>query len=389
MNPTRSYLTGIRIVLITVVGSALVCGIGMMSSPPAQRAAASLSGQDFFVGPFSLVESSGAIVTDQTLADRVWIASFIFTRCPLSCPRISSVMKSLQETLEGSGVLLVSITVDPEHDNPEVLRAYAARFSAQPDRWWFLTGDRDAIYALIRERFKLSVAPNPEFNLGGEGEEIAHSDRLALVDRGRIVGLFDSSDPSAVATLAQQARRRSLPDWIRVLPSVNASLNGLCAVFLVAGWILIRRRSPGRGEPFSLLAQPRVRGHVACMIAAVVTSAIFLSCYLVYHYQAGSVSFQGRGWIRMLYFTILLSHTLLATFGVLPLVILTLLRAIRRDFARHLQVAAVTIPIWLYVSITGVVIYLMLYHLSFSPGMDHESAAVALASVGIPAVILL
>ena len=103
------------------------------------------------------------------------------------------------------------------------------------------------------------------------------------------------------------------------------------------------------------------------MSLAVLTSVLFLTCYLVYHYHAGSVPFQGTGPLRSLYFTVLISHTLLATFGVVPLVILTLLRALRHDFARHRQIAAMTFPIWVYVSMTGVVIYFMLYHLPVSP----------------------
>ena len=145
-------------------------------------------------------------------------------------------------------------------------------------------------------------------------------------------------------------------------------------MLLFQGWIFIRHRGVGPGigaipageepSPRSLLADRRVRGHVVCMALAVCTSVLFLTCYLVYHYQAGSVPFRGSGLLRPVYFTVLISHTLLATFGVVPLVILTLLRALRRDFARHRQIAALTFPIWLYVSITGVVIYVMLYHLT-------------------------
>ena len=99
------------------------------------------------------------------------------------------------------------------------------------------------------------------------------------------------------------------------------------------------------------------------MVLAVCTSAIFLACYLLYHYKAGSVPFRGIGPSRLVYFTVLISHTVLATFGVVPLVLLTLIRALRRDFPRHRSIAATAFPIWLYVSVTGVVIYLMLYHL--------------------------
>ena len=114
-------------------------------------------------------------------------------------------------------------------------------------------------------------------------------------------------------------------------------------------------------EPISQV--PRVRGHIVCMVLAVLTSAIFLGFYLVYHYQAGSMPFRGQGPIRWLYFTVLISHTFLATLGVVPLVLLTLLRALQRDFSRHRLIAATTFPIWVYVSVTGVLIYLMLYHL--------------------------
>ena len=274
-------------------------------------------------------------------------------------------MKSLQAKLEGSSVLLVSLSVDPEHDTPQVLEEYARRYGALPDRWWFLTGARSLIYDLIQRKFKLSVMPNPDRAPDGGGEAIAHSDRLALVEHGRVIGLFDSNDPSALEALISRARRSAIPGWVRALPTVNASLNALCACLLVLGWSLIRG-SPADGARGLASTIPACAGHRLCMVLAVLTSAVFLVCYLVYHYQAGSVSFRGSGSSRLVYFTILISHTVLATFGVVPLVLLTLLRALRGDFARHRSIAALTFPIWLYVSITGVVIYLMLYHMPAS-----------------------
>ncbi len=98
------------------------------------------------------------------------------------------------------------------------------------------------------------------------------------------------------------------------------------------------------------------------MLLAVGTSALFLSSYLLYHFKAGSVPFKGTGAVRVTYLTILLSHTVLATLGVVPLLIVTLARAMRQRFAQHAAIAQVTFPIWLYVSVTGVIIYLMLYH---------------------------
>jgi protein SCO1/2/putative membrane protein len=351
----------------------LISPLAAHSTGPPAPAAQDLGTQAEPLGSFQLAERSSRPVTEADLADRVCIVSFIFTRCQLSCPRITSVMKSLQPQLEGSPVLLVSLSVDPEHDSLRVLAEYADRFGADPDRWWFLTGDRQKIYELIERRFKLSVMANPTPDPDGTGEAIAHSDRLALVDRGRVVGLFDSKDPRALETLIAQARRRARPSWVRGLPAVNASLNGLCALLLVAGWMLIRSRSkPATLSPDALLdgysipaksLDSRVRGHIVCMVLAVATSSLFLACYLVYHAQAGSVPFRGEGSIRLLYFTVLVSHTLLATFGVVPLVLLTLIRAVRRDFGRHRSIAATTFPIWLYVSVTGVFIYLMLYQM--------------------------
>jgi putative membrane protein len=131
-------------------------------------------------------------------------------------------------------------------------------------------------------------------------------------------------------------------------PTLNAALNSLSAVFLFAGYLFIRAKNRG--------------GHRACMLAAFACSTLFLISYLVYHFQVGSVGFKGQGWIRPVYFTILISHTILAV-TVVPLALITLMRALREKFDAHRRIARWTFPIWLYVSVTGVVIYLMLYGL--------------------------
>jgi len=346
------YRIGNAIVLGTVLTSLAVCLATVGPRPAPSRAGQDLGDGGFPLGAFRLVERSGRVVTDADLADRVWVASFIFTHCPLSCPRISSVMKGLQGRFAGSGVRLVSVTVDPERDTPTVLAAYARRFGAEADRWWFLTGPKPEVVELVTGRFKLGLQAASEADRAAGAEAISHSDRLALVDRGKVVGYFDSTDPGAVNALVSQARRRAgrpAPGWVRRLPAVNATLNGSCALLLALGWVLIRTGN--------------VRAHAATMIACVVVSSLFLACYLVYHFQVGSVAFRGVGPVRLAHFTILLSHTLLATFGVVPLVTLTLTRALRRRFALHAQVARLTFPIWMYVSVTGVVIYWMLYQL--------------------------
>jgi uncharacterized membrane protein YozB (DUF420 family) len=132
------------------------------------------------------------------------------------------------------------------------------------------------------------------------------------------------------------------------LPDLNASLNSICTVLLLAGYIAIRRR--------------RVGVHRACMIAALATSVLFLASYLVYHYQVGSVRYTGQGWIRTVYFSVLISHSLLAAI-VAPMTIITTIRALRGRFAAHRRLARWTLPIWLYVSVTGVVVYWLLYRM--------------------------
>jgi uncharacterized membrane protein YozB (DUF420 family) len=133
-----------------------------------------------------------------------------------------------------------------------------------------------------------------------------------------------------------------------IFPVINATLNGTSAVLLLVGHSLIKRG--------------RMAAHRAVMISAVVTSSLFLTSYLYYHYHVGSVRFPAHGFWRYVYYTILISHTLLAI-TIVPLVIITLIRALRERFDRHAAIARWTYPLWLYVSVTGVVIYFMLYHL--------------------------
>jgi uncharacterized membrane protein YozB (DUF420 family) len=135
---------------------------------------------------------------------------------------------------------------------------------------------------------------------------------------------------------------------VRDLPALNAILNGTAGLLLLAGWALIRRGN-------------RV-AHKRVMLAAVACSALFLVSYLTYHFQVGSVRFPGQGPIRTVYFTILITHTILAT-AIVPLVLITLNHGLRERFDRHRRIARVTLPLWAYVSVTGVVIYWMLYRL--------------------------
>ncbi|MFZ4484312.1 MAG: DUF420 domain-containing protein [Chthoniobacterales bacterium] len=130
------------------------------------------------------------------------------------------------------------------------------------------------------------------------------------------------------------------------LPLVNATLNATCTLLLLAGWWFIRHERKGP--------------HIVCMVSALAVSALFLTSYLIYHYHVGSIRFTAQGLVRPIYYFILITHVILA--GVIvPLILLTVIPALRARFDRHKKWARWTLPLWLYVSITGVIVYLMLY----------------------------
>lgn len=131
-------------------------------------------------------------------------------------------------------------------------------------------------------------------------------------------------------------------------PTLNALLNATSGIFLITGYLFIRRK--------------RIKQHKFCMLGAVTTSILFFISYLYYHYHAGSKAFTGQGLMRTVYFIILLSHTILAVVNV-PFVIITLTRALKEKFDQHARIARWTFPLWMYVSITGVIVYLMLYQI--------------------------
>jgi uncharacterized membrane protein YozB (DUF420 family) len=135
---------------------------------------------------------------------------------------------------------------------------------------------------------------------------------------------------------------------VAALPALNAALNATSAALLAIGWTAIRRR--------------RIALHRACMLAACGVSTLFLMSYVTYHYAAGSRPFLGQGWMRWVYFPILISHIILAA-AMVPFVLTTAYRALSGDYVRHVRIARLTLPVWLYVSVTGVIVYLLLYHL--------------------------
>ncbi len=173
--------------LLLVVLLATGCSSSSQRSPDVSQ-----PDLDFPVGTFALTERSGNAVTDADLKGKVWVASFIFTRCSGPCPHVSATMAKLQAELpQRDDLKLVTFTIDPEHDTPAVLTKYAANFNADPERWLFLTGPEKGIHELLTKRFKQAVEKNraPDAK---PGEEFFHSSRLAVVDRnGTIRAVFD------------------------------------------------------------------------------------------------------------------------------------------------------------------------------------------------------
>ncbi len=334
------------------------------------------------------------------------------------------------QSLAPEHLVLVTLTVDPEHDTPQVLKRYAVAHRADSERRLFLTslaphGDR--ISELIEKSLLIG---RPEENPQAEpGMRFQHSDRLVLVDaEGRVRGSYLCVEPvldaERVPTSAYQINRSVLRQlrrdavalaagrragnldhghqiadfelidqngdrvtretlkgkvWVvgfiftrcgvscptitqamnelqdprrHALPSVNATLNGISAILLLVGFLFIRSR----------LILP----HAICMLSAFLVSILFLGSYLYYHFavlDGEPTRYEGPPLMRSIYLAILLSHTVLAVV-VVPLVLWTLYRAFQTQFTKHARIARWTLPIWLYVSLTGVVVYLFLYRFS-------------------------
>jgi protein SCO1/2/putative membrane protein len=320
-------------------------------SPPNERLYRDLGA----VPPFQLTERSGKTITRDDLKGKIWIAHFFFTCCTQGCPETTRSMKDLQDAFaRDDEVRLVSISVWPENDTPEMLQKYAADRDADAERWLFLTGPEEEVYRLVQQGFFQSIEKHADKE---PATRVTHTFRLVVVDqRGQIVGYIDDGrDPAQVAQL--ESRVRALMPLKRFLPAMNAVLNGTCTVLLIAGYLAIRRRKETL--------------HKVCMLLALAVSIVFLASYLYYHFvvlDGKPTGFQGQGWIRPVYFAVLLSHTLLAMV-VAPLALYTVFVGLRDRRPRHVKVGRWTLPLWLYVSVTGVIVYWMLYHLpaAFGP----------------------
>ncbi|MEZ6065755.1 MAG: DUF420 domain-containing protein [Planctomycetaceae bacterium] len=332
----------------------------------------------------------------ETLAGKPWIANFIFISCESHCPATLREMYNLQRQLRETDVHFVTITVDPITDTQERMAEKAKAFGADPDRWLFLTGDPLQVRKLITQGFQQTMEASPM--------RTAHSLNLMHVDAsGKVVGKYryhyaDPTGPDELAKLRRVLEGRletpeenrfvpaitttapvtgptatevlaaasaqaskspdglsdkaspAVPGWVDRLRGTNALLNGLATVLLLAG--------------FGAIKSGQTSLHKRLMLTAFATSVAFLACYLTYH---GALKhFTGVGhkpyggdadWLNV-YRTVLWTHIALA--AITPvLAIVTIRRGLKEDWPAHRRIAKITFPIWLYVSVTGVMIYFM------------------------------
>ena len=303
------------------------------------------------VRDFSFTERRGAEVSKADLLGEPWIAGFIFTRCATICPALTQELSRAAVALEGVDAKVVAFSVDPEHDTPEVLSEYASHYEGgDSEDWLFLTGSEAKIHALILGSFKLNVG-----RMEGEdpGLAFAHSSRLVVVDgEGKIRGYYDGLTEEG--TMAAVARARYLAGDSQpapFLPTLNAIFNSTAAVLLMLGLFAIKAGHKKR--------------HEHLMKLAFLVSAAFLVSYLYYHFvvvpaQGGPVKFGGEGTAKIAYYVLLLTHVLGAIVN-LPMVLRTFWLAHKERWDSHKRWAKWTFPLWMYVSVTGVMVYACLY----------------------------
>jgi cytochrome oxidase Cu insertion factor (SCO1/SenC/PrrC family) len=205
-TPHSPYRWPIRLLAVVLVG---VLAYRYLAPPPVAIVSETSSGESSElrrindIPPFILTERSGRTVTNQDLRGKIWVADFIFTTCPGPCPIVTAGMARVQqEVANDPRVQLVTFTVDPQDDTPAVLAAYANKFNADPNRWWFLTGDEKPLYDLIKNGFYQAVQDNHGQSLEPGQFLVTHSTRLALVDGdGVLRATYDGLTPEGRAAL--------------------------------------------------------------------------------------------------------------------------------------------------------------------------------------------
>jgi len=331
---------------------------------------------------FSLTDQSDKPFSDVDLKGRPWVAAFVFTNCAGPCPLITQQMVALARRAKDPEMRFVLFSVDPTRDTPAVLKQYAQAQGATDLRMHFLTGPEADIQLIAKKLLMPMTAATAT-------DPILHAERFVIIGKdGMIRATYlplrraeplpdDPKDPlqpilaEIVDAQAGKPQEKSVEGEKPALPAgkrlptpeenaafakiaaMNAVLNGTSAVLMCVGLGLVLKR--------------KYAAHVVMMVAAIFTSAIFLTSYLWLHYfkyKAGVVLTPFPDvWLRPVYLAILISHSILAAV-VPPLVITTVVLAIRRKWVTHRKWARPTFWIWLYVSVTGVVVYWMLYHLA-------------------------
>jgi protein SCO1 len=347
--------------------------LALMPWAVAQESAASPapgSDQRFTEVPdFSFTDANGETLTRADLLGEPWVAIPFFVRCTGPCPNLTTQLRArVFPRFAGTPIRMVSFSVDPKFDDPVQLADYAKRFDIDLARWSFVTGDADAMATFVRDGLKVGLDRDDSLE---PGEAVTHGTRLPVIDaEGVIAGWYECADASLTPEELDGnferliGRARALaglrePSAIeRKLPLVNASLNGLAGVLLLLGLIAIKKDQRSR--------------HEHLMKAAFFVSAAFLASYLWYHVQViplqgGPTPFNGTGGAQVAYLALLASHVILAAVN-LPMILRTFWLAHKEDWVRHRAWARITFPIWLYVSVTGVLVYLVLYPFNPAPG---------------------
>jgi uncharacterized membrane protein YozB (DUF420 family)/cytochrome oxidase Cu insertion factor (SCO1/SenC/PrrC family) len=312
----------------------------------------------FEVRDFTLQEAAGNDFRPRDLRGKIWVAHFFFPGCTEVCTKTTPNMKRLQDHYRGKlDVRLVSIALN--NDTLDTLQRYAEAQNAEPGQWLFLTGPDEKVHGIVQTSFWVTAVRQKNAK---PGSEVSHSDALFLIDHeGNAVGYVEGSAETASETLKTEIDRlrvrRRLESRIPVtgadLPWFNALLNSSCTVLLLLGWIAIRLR-------YETL-------HKVLMLLALAVSAVFLASYLFYHFvvmEMEPTRFAGTGAARYVYLAILLSHTVLAIV-VAPLALTIAAQGLRDARRIHVKLARWTLPMWLYVSVTGVVVYWMLYRIEW------------------------
>jgi protein SCO1/2 len=394
--------------------------------PGENKSSVKLSLPERHLPDFEFEDCTGGTFGLSDLKGKRWVASFIFTSCVETCPTITRAMMEVHDQVEQSApdVMFISFTVYPIVDTADVLKNYSETFTkGNWDRWKFLTGSQQKLFEVIVDGFGQFVKENPNASQR-PGFEVAHANRVVLVnEEGIPVGTFLATRPEDMVKLRRiltgkddfpvpappgtglsfsnadgspvdvqfelkpagdgaaqpetleagqlnsdddsvAAKPRSavehnrsiderMPPWARMLPTVNSGLNTLSAILLMMGLIAIKT---GKRQT-----------HRNLMITAFLTSAVFLACYLTYHYALGKYTgehgkkFPGDGVAAIVYQLILWPHIVLAVF-VPFLAVRVFMHAFAERWDAHKKLAKITFPIWMFVSVTGVVIYGMLYH---------------------------